>query len=123
MRLLTLEEWATCIALDEMGSVIGAAHQLGVTQSAVSHRMAKMERKMGCRLWYRYARSVEATLAGATLLVAAQNALPGLALAEASVTADDLPVMYRPTLQEAALHRLRSAVSHIERVIDQAQVA
>jgi DNA-binding transcriptional LysR family regulator len=54
-------------AVVESGSFIRAAHSLGLTQSAVSHAIARLEARVGVRLLHRTTRSVKLTAEGQAL--------------------------------------------------------
>jgi DNA-binding transcriptional LysR family regulator len=57
----------------DLGRLQDAADELGVTQQAVSKRIAGLERKLGVRLFARTARGVELTLEGQAFLAHARN--------------------------------------------------
>lgn len=65
------------ITLTEVGSFTGAAREIGLTQSAISHAIAGLEKDLGVRLFNRLGRTVTITDAGAklrehTLLIVAE---------------------------------------------------
>lgn len=64
------------------GSVTAAAERLHVTQSALSHAMAKLERTTGTALWLREGRGLRTTQAGDYLLELAARLLPQFEQAE-----------------------------------------
>ncbi|MFV0252836.1 MAG: LysR substrate-binding domain-containing protein [Beutenbergiaceae bacterium] len=64
------------------GSLTAAADELHVSQSALSHRIAKLERQLGVSLWLRDGRTLRLTQAGQYLLSLAERVLPQLELAE-----------------------------------------
>ncbi|WP_369203861.1 LysR family transcriptional regulator [Streptomyces sp. PU-14G] len=68
----------------ELGQVRQAAGELGVTQQAVSKRIAALERELGARLFTRTARGVELTLDGQAFLPHARGVVAGV---ERAVTA------------------------------------
>ncbi|WP_327236076.1 LysR family transcriptional regulator [Streptomyces sp. NBC_01317] len=68
----------------ELGQLRHAADELGVTQQAVSKRIAALEREVGVRLFTRTARGVELTLDGQAFLPHARNLVTG---AERAITA------------------------------------
>ena len=83
---LDLHHYATVLAIVETGSMTAAADQLAVSQSAVSHRLAEAERRLGQPLFDRRpARALQPTPAGLILAQAAQRALPDLIRAESDV--------------------------------------
>jgi DNA-binding transcriptional LysR family regulator len=59
----------------EKGSFTGAARELGLTQSAVSHSMHALERDLGCRLLDRLGKRITATQAGEALQQRANDIL------------------------------------------------
>ncbi len=80
---LDLHHYATVLAIVETGSMTAAADQLAISQSAVSHRLAEAERRLGQPLFDRRpARPLQPTPAGVVLAQAAQRALPDLLRAE-----------------------------------------
>ncbi|WP_051835815.1 LysR family transcriptional regulator [Streptomyces sp. NRRL WC-3549] len=68
----------------ELGQLRHAADELGVTQQAVSKRIAALERGLGVRLFTRTARGVELTLDGQAFLPHARTVVAG---ADRAVTA------------------------------------
>ncbi|MCT2544521.1 LysR family transcriptional regulator [Streptomyces atratus] len=62
----------------ELGQFQHAADELGVTQQAVSKRIASLERELEVRLFTRTARGVELTLDGQALLPHAQSIVAGV---------------------------------------------
>ena len=69
-------------AVERHGTVTAAAESLHLTQSALSHTIAKLERLAGLPLWLREGRSLRLTQAGEYLLAVAQRLLPQLETAE-----------------------------------------
>ena len=69
-------------AVGEAGSFSAAAHELGYTQSVVSHHVAALERELGVTLVNRGTRPVSVTDAGARLLEHAAAVLGNVAAAE-----------------------------------------
>jgi DNA-binding transcriptional LysR family regulator len=69
----------------ELGQLQHAADELGVTQQAVSKRIAALERELGARLFTRTARGVELTLDGQALLPHARSIVAGVDRAVAAV--------------------------------------
>src|SRR5690606_26421415 len=70
-------------AIDQHGTLTAAAESLHLTQSALSHTVAKLERLSGVQLWVREGRSLRLTQAGEYLLATAQRLLPQFETAEA----------------------------------------
>lgn len=81
--LLEMHHYETIVAVSETGSVTAAAGRLHVSQSAVSHRLAEAERRLGGRLFERRpSRGMQPTPAALALCQAAHRAMPDLARAE-----------------------------------------
>ena len=68
--------------VDRLGTLTAAAESLHLTQSALSHAIAKMERLTGVSLWTREGRSLRLTQAGEYLLAMAERLLPQFETAE-----------------------------------------
>ncbi len=80
---LEMHHYETIVAVSETGSVTAAAGRLHVSQSAVSHRLAEAERRLGGRLFERRpSRGMQPTPAALALCQAAHRAMPDLARAE-----------------------------------------
>lgn len=62
--------------VDRLGSVTAAAGRLNLSQSAVSHTIAKFEERHGVEIWMKKGRSLRFTQAGNHLLALAQRVLP-----------------------------------------------
>ncbi|GAA2287055.1 LysR family transcriptional regulator [Actinomadura luteofluorescens] len=69
----------------ELGQLQHAADELGVTQQAVSKRIAALERRLEVRLFTRTARGVELTLDGQAFLPHARSIVAGVDRAVAAV--------------------------------------
>ncbi|TDT18536.1 LysR family transcriptional regulator for metE and metH [Ilumatobacter fluminis] len=83
---LELHHFATVQAIVDAGSLTAAADHLSVSQSAVSHRLAEAERRIGQPLFERRpARGLQPTPAGLRLYQSAARALPDLLRAERDV--------------------------------------
>ncbi|PLR33324.1 LysR family transcriptional regulator [Chimaeribacter californicus] len=67
-------------------SFVQAARTLGISASAVGKNVARLEKKLGVRLFNRCTRSVSLTAEGATLLARCQSILEQLREAEAELT-------------------------------------
>jgi LysR family transcriptional regulator for metE and metH len=72
--------------VDRQGSLTGAARQVGLSQSALSHAIGKLEQQLGVNLWEREGRGLRLTAAGRHLLSFAQRVLPQFEHAERVVT-------------------------------------
>ena len=64
------------------GSLTAAARRLGLTQSALSHAVKKVEQRLGTPIWERQGRGLELTNAGRHLLSLAERLLPQFEHAE-----------------------------------------
>lgn len=83
---LELHHFATLTAIVDAGSLTAAADRLAVSQSAVSHRLAEAERRIGQPLFDRRpSRGLQPTPAGLRLYQSAARALPDLLRAERDV--------------------------------------
>ncbi|MGJ8582042.1 MAG: LysR family transcriptional regulator [Psychromonas sp.] len=79
---LEIRHWQMLKALSELGNVGLAADQLGISQSALSHRIAEAERRMGGKLFNKEGRRLKLTPAGVLITQAALQTLPILERAE-----------------------------------------
>jgi LysR family transcriptional regulator for metE and metH len=68
--------------VQRQGSLTAAARSLGLTQSALSHSVRKLEQQLGTAIWRRVGRGLELTPAGDHLMALAQRVLPQLEHAE-----------------------------------------
>ncbi len=68
--------------VDRRGSLTAAAKSLGLTQSALSHTVKRMEQQFGTAIWRRDGRGLRLTPAGSYLLSLAQRVVPQLDHAE-----------------------------------------
>lgn len=82
MRREEISDLVALLAVAEAGNFTRAAVRLGITQSAVSHIVRRLEASIGVRLLNRTARHVTTTDAGEKLLAALR---PGLGQIEARV--------------------------------------
>jgi DNA-binding transcriptional LysR family regulator len=78
------------VAVAEAGSFSAAGRVLRLSTNAVSQRVAKLEARLGARLFERTTRLVRLTPAGERLLVRARRVLEELSLAELEVEAGHL---------------------------------
>lgn len=62
--------------VDQTGSLSGAASQLHLTQSALSHSISKLEGLLGTLIWHREGRRLRLTQAGRLLLELGNRVLP-----------------------------------------------
>lgn len=79
---LELRHWQTLAAIVDTGSIKGAADRLATTQSALSHRLAEAERRLGGALFDRGRRQLRPTPAGTAMYQVASRVLAELARAE-----------------------------------------
>ncbi|WP_062464478.1 LysR family transcriptional regulator [Demequina soli] len=87
----SIEELRMLAAVEERGSLTGAAHALGVSQQAVSQRMRAMERRWGLSLFSRSARGTALTDQGVMVAgwaAAVLQHMDGFESAVASLRAD-----------------------------------
>lgn len=70
------------LEVNRRGSLTAAAKSLGLTQSALSHSVKRMEEQFGTPIWQKEGRGVRLTQTGNYLLSLAQRILPQLAHAE-----------------------------------------
>ncbi|MEM8812538.1 MAG: LysR family transcriptional regulator [Pseudomonadota bacterium] len=77
-RLPPLEWIRVFEAAARLGSFTAAADEAGLTQAAVSQRIAQLERTLGVTLFHRRARTIELTVEGETWLPHVRLALDGL---------------------------------------------
>ncbi len=82
MIRLALHHLAVIKSLGTTGGVSATARELGLTQSAISHRMKEAERRIGSVLFYRDGHSISLNPAGRRLLKTADTILSEVALAE-----------------------------------------
>ena len=99
---LDIKHWQLLRAFAEQGTLGKAADQLGITQSALSHRLAEAERRLGDKLFEREGRRLKVTPAGKTMLQTAQLILPELQRAEDNFQRMSASVQYLVKLGIAA---------------------
>jgi LysR family transcriptional regulator for metE and metH len=68
--------------VSRQGSLTAAARRVGLTQSALSHSVKKVEQRLGTPIWERQGRGLRLTNAGRYLLALAERLLPQLEHAE-----------------------------------------
>lgn len=79
---LEIRHWQMLKAISELGNVAQASDALGISQSALSHRIAEAERRMGGKFFEKEGRRLKLTPAGALITQAALQTLPILERAE-----------------------------------------
>ncbi|MDN5833756.1 MAG: LysR family transcriptional regulator [Brevibacterium sp.] len=82
--MMDLPRLRMLMAVQDEGSITGAARTLNYTAAAVSQQMSKLERETGLSLITRHSRGVTLTSPGEELVVAGRDVLARLALAEDS---------------------------------------
>src|SRR5262245_20287023 len=82
MEMLERSHLSLLREVARQGSLTAAARNLGLSQSALSHAVRKLEQQLGTRIWEREGRSLQLTSAGRYLLALAQRLLPQLEHAE-----------------------------------------
>lgn len=87
MRREDLADLALFLAVVDEGGFTRAAKKLGLSQSALSHSMRRLEGRLGLRLLTRTTRSVAPTEAGERLIETLRPALEGIDSRLASLTA------------------------------------
>lgn len=78
MQREDLADLTMFMAVAEQGSFTGAARRLGLSQSALSHTIRRLEARLGLRLLTRTTRSVAPTEAGERLLATLRPAIDGI---------------------------------------------
>ncbi|RWN54669.1 LysR family transcriptional regulator [Mesorhizobium sp.] len=106
MNRTHLSQLAVLATVAQCGSFRGAAKELGIAPSAVSHAVSSLEARLGVRLLARSTRSVAPTEEGAQLLERLRPALSEIDLAlESAVEARDRPAgNLRLTVPRTAAH-------------------
>lgn len=79
---LDIKHWEMLKALDETETMRQAAYVLSITQSALSHRLAEAERRLGGLLFEREGRRLRQTAAGRAMTQTANQIIPALQRAE-----------------------------------------
>ncbi len=74
-------------ALDANGTLTEAANSMCLSQSALSHQIRYLEKKLGLSLWQREGRCLRLTQAGQLLLKTAEQILPVLSQTEKTLVA------------------------------------
>jgi DNA-binding transcriptional LysR family regulator len=96
------------VAIVETGSVTGAAHRLGVTQSAVSHLVGKLRAIVGDALFVKSGRGIVATARAEALAIRARDLLRELERFAHAETFE--PARWRTTFTVAANDLQRDAL-------------
>lgn len=85
--MLDLKHLKAITALKKAGTLVAAADELHMTQSALSHQIKQLELHLGITLFRRKTHPLEFTNAGKLLLQSAQSILPQMQLLERQLTA------------------------------------
>ena len=85
MHGLELRHLRTLVALRDTGSLVEAAERVALTQSALSHQVKDLENRVGCPLFIRKTKPVRFTSAGRLLVELADEVLPRIRAASASL--------------------------------------
>ncbi|WP_320827619.1 LysR family transcriptional regulator [Reinekea sp.] len=79
---LDIKHWEMLKAIDETETLRQAAFVLSITQSALSHRLAEAEKRLGALLFEREGRRLRQTSAGRAMTQTANQIIPALQRAE-----------------------------------------
>lgn len=85
--MIELSHLKIMIALHEKGTLTLAADALCLTQSALSHQIRHLEKKLNVKLWQRCGRRLRLTPAGELLLKVARQTVPTLVQTEMTLKA------------------------------------
>ncbi len=80
--MIEIKHLRTLSTLNNTGSLVEAARQLHLTQSALSHQLKELEGRLNCSLFIRKSRPIRFTVAGVRLLELANSVLPEISSAE-----------------------------------------
>lgn len=80
--MIEIKHLRTLSTLNNTGSLVEAARQLHLTQSALSHQLKELEGRLNCSLFVRKSRPIRFTVAGLRLLELADSVLPEVSSAE-----------------------------------------
>lgn len=123
---LTLRGLRVFVALEEAGSIAGAAARIGGSSSGVSQHITALEKAVGAKLFDRRAKPITLTIAGQLLRLHAHRILSVVSdaqseLAEVSLTSlpslnlaiiDDLDASLTPVLVSTLQSRFRQCFVH-----------
>ena len=85
--MIELAHLRIILALHENGTLTEAANALCLSQSALSHQIRYLEKKLELKLWQREGRGLRLTQAGELMLQVAQQVLPVLSQTELTLKA------------------------------------
>jgi len=80
--MIEFKHLKTLSTLNKTGSLVEAAKQLHLTQSALSHQLKELEQRLDCTLFIRKSRPVRFTISGLRILELADQVLPQIRQAE-----------------------------------------
>jgi LysR family transcriptional regulator for metE and metH len=80
--MIEIKHLKTLSTLNNTGSLVEAARQLHLTQSALSHQLKELEGRLNCSLFIRKSRPIRFTVSGLRLLDLAKQVLPEIRSAE-----------------------------------------
>ncbi len=80
--MIEIKHLKTLLTLKATGSLVEAALQLHLTQSALSHQLKELEGRLNCALFIRKSRPIRFTIAGMRLLELGEQVLPLIRSAE-----------------------------------------
>ena len=80
--MIEIKHLKTLSTLHNTGSLVEAARQLHLTQSALSHQLKELEGRLNCSLFIRKSRPIRFTVSGLRLLELADQVLPEIRSAE-----------------------------------------
>ncbi len=80
--MIEIKHLKTLSTLNNTGSLVEAAKQLHLTQSALSHQLKELEGRLNCSLFIRKSRPIRFTVSGLRLLELADQVLPEIRNAE-----------------------------------------
>jgi LysR family transcriptional regulator for metE and metH len=80
--MIEIKHLKTLSTLNNTGSLVEAARQLHLTQSALSHQLKELEGRLNCSLFIRKSRPIRFTVSGLRLLELAEQVLPEIRRAE-----------------------------------------
>jgi len=83
--VIEIKHLKTLTTLNSTGSLVEAAQQLHLTQSALSHQIKELEGRLNCSLFIRKSRPVRFTVSGLRLLELAEQVLPQINNAERDI--------------------------------------
>ncbi|WP_372880209.1 LysR family transcriptional regulator [Psychromonas sp.] len=84
--MIEIKHLKTLATLNSTGSLVEAARQLHLTQSALSHQLKELEGRLNCSLFIRKSRPLRFTVSGLRLLELAEQVLPQMDNAERDIS-------------------------------------